>query len=45
MYVEVKAKCVECDKEIKTVVLEGTDMSDFLCPQCAMGELVMDSDE
>ena len=45
MYVEIEAECIECGKKIKTVVLEGTDMSNFLCPQCEKGELVMDSDE
>ncbi len=45
MYVEVEAVCAECEKKIKTVVLEGTDMSNFLCPRCESGEQVMDSEE
>lgn len=45
MYVEVEATCVECGNKIKTVVLEGTDMTNFLCPRCESGEFVMDSDE
>ena len=45
MYIEVEADCIECGKKIRTVVVEGTDMSNFLCPRCESGEFVMDSDE
>ena len=45
MYTEVIATCVECGKDIKKVVLEGSDISEFLCPKCSMGELIMDSEE
>ena len=45
MYVEVEAVCVECGKKIKTIVLEGTDTTNFLCPRCEAGEVVMDSEE
>lgn len=45
MYVEVEAVCAECGKKIRTIVLEGTDMTNFLCPRCESGELEMDSEE
>ena len=45
MYVEVEAVCAECGKKIRTVVLGGTDVSNFLCPRCESGEQVMDSEE
>ena len=44
-YVEVKAKCVECGQEVKIVVLEGTDTSEYLCPKCSSGEFPADDED
>ena len=44
-YVEVKATCVECEQIVKVVVLEGTDMSEYLCPKCSTGEELEDDDD
>ena len=43
-YVEVKVNCAECDKELKIVVLEGEDTSEYLCPKCSSGEFDFDEE-
>ncbi|MBT3720079.1 hypothetical protein HN789_05045 [archaeon] len=45
MYTELTATCVECGKDIKTVVMEGSDLIDYLCPRCSSGEFVMDFED
>jgi len=44
-YVELKVKCAECGKEMRLVTVEGTDTSDYLCPQCSAGEFNIDTEE
>ena len=44
-YIEVKAICAECNKEVKIVTIEGTDLSDYLCPRCSSGEFADDDDD
>jgi Zn finger protein HypA/HybF involved in hydrogenase expression len=44
-YVEMKVKCIECERELKIVALEGTDHSDYLCPSCSSGEFSIDVEE
>ena len=44
-YVEEKVTCIECGKELKVVVLEGTDLSDYLCPKCSTGDIAIDDDD
>ena len=44
-FVEVKVNCSECGKELKIVIMEDSDTSDFLCPKCSSGEFGYDIDE
>jgi Zn finger protein HypA/HybF involved in hydrogenase expression len=44
-YVEARAKCTECGKEVKIVTLEGTDFSEYLCPKCSSGDLFAEDEE
>jgi DNA-directed RNA polymerase subunit RPC12/RpoP len=44
-YVEKKVKCAECGKELKIVVLEGTDTSEYLCPKCSVGDTLLGDDD
>ncbi|MFH2020876.1 MAG: hypothetical protein ABIJ34_05650 [archaeon] len=43
-YIEVKAKCVECEQLVSVVVIEGTDMSEYLCPKCSSPDGLEDED-
>ena len=44
-YTEVKVKCSDCGKELRVVVMEGTDTSDYLCPRCSSGDLFDNDDD
>ena len=44
IYVELKVKCSDCDKEMRVVTMERTDFSDYLCPKCSAGEFDFDDD-
>ena len=42
--VEKIFECVDCGRTTKKLVLESTDNSNYLCPQCEMGEMDFDED-
>ncbi len=45
IYAEVKVNCTECGKECRVVVLEGTDMSEYLCQKCSTGDFLDEDDD
>ena len=42
--IEEVFECIDCGKTVKKIVLIGTDNSNFVCPQCEMGEIDFDED-
>lgn len=44
IFVEIIVECIECGSLVKKLVLEGSDMSTFLCPICEMGDIDFDDD-
>jgi len=44
-YVEKKARCTECGKEVKIVILDGEDTSEYLCPKCSTGDFFEEEEE
>ncbi len=43
-FLEVKAVCSNCGKEVKLITYRDSDLSEYLCPKCTFGEAYFDQD-
>ena len=42
---ELKAKCVECEREVKIIAYENVNTQGYICSRCGTDEVFSDEDD
>lgn len=42
---ELKAKCVECDREVKIIAYEEVNTQGYVCSRCGTNEISLEDDD